>query len=245
MSCSQKPSITIAISKASGSKNYELYSKWLKSTDDNISVVDLYGLSYDEAIKELEKCDGLVLSGGPDVHPVFFNKSFDTARCSIENYRDTLEFELIKKSELMKIPVLAICRGAQIINVAYGGDLIIDIPEDTKSAIKHQISNEDAFHEISISEGSILHKISGSLTGLVNSNHHQSVDRLSNKYVIVAKSNDGIIEAFENKDKLLPYFMAVQWHPERLETNSKFSRPIAESFLKEVIANFHNNRLKK
>ncbi len=244
VACSHVPT-KIAISKGSGSKNYEQYGKWLQSVDDDVKVVDLYGLSYDEALSALDGCDGLVLSGGPDVHPAFFGKGYDTARCTIEGHRDTLEFELIKKSEFLQIPILAICRGAQIINVAYGGSLIVDIPEDTKSSIPHQIPNNDAYHKISVTEGSQLYSISGTMSDTVNSNHHQSVDKLADRFVAVATSEDGIIEAFENKNKLLPYLLAVQWHPERLNPNSRFSRPVAESFLNEVRNNKNTQKVKK
>lgn len=245
VSCSHVSNIKIAISKGSGSKNYEQYSNWLRSVDDDVTVVDLYGLSYHEALVALEDCDGLVLSGGPDVHPAYFGKSYDSVRCSIDSFRDTLEFELIKKTEFLQVPILAICRGAQIINVAYGGSLIVDIPEDIESSILHQIPNKDAYHNISVTEGSLLHSISGTLSDTVNSNHHQSVDKLADRFVIVATSQDGIIEAFENKNKFLPYLLAVQWHPERLDPNSRFSRPIAESFLNEVRKNKNNQKVNK
>lgn len=236
-SCSNKDNLRIAISKGIGSSNYELYEKWLKSVDKNIEVINLYGLQYSEALEILETCDGLVLSGGPDVHPAYFGREEDTARCKIDLYRDTLEFKLINKADSIKLPILAICRGAQIINVAYGGSLIIDIPEDTKSEVSHQTTDGDVFHDITIMDNSLLNKISDNLFGVVNSNHHQSVDKIADRFHVTATTNDGIIEAFENKDKTLPYLLAVQWHPERLDSDSRLSQPLALSFINEVKKN--------
>jgi putative glutamine amidotransferase len=232
--CSSNKNIRIALSKSVGTENYLLYGKWLKSIDNNIEIVNLYGLSFDESIAELDDCDGLVLTGGPDVHPDFYGMAFDSLRCSIDAYRDTLEFELIKNAEKKKMPMLAICRGMQILNVAHGGTLIVDIPEDTDSEIPHQVAGEDVFHPISIMENTLLHNLSESLFGNVNSNHHQAVKVLAKDFVISALSPDGIIEAFEFADKSKPFLIAVQWHPERLDQDSRFAIPLANAFIKEV-----------
>ncbi len=229
--------VRIALSKGVGSVNYELYGKWMKSYDPDIVIVNLYGLKTSEAAAKLKECDGLVLTGGPDVHPAYFNMESDTARCSIEPYRDSLEFELIKISGEMNIPVLAVCRGAQIMNVAMGGNLIIDIPDDTESEIQHQVAGEDVFHNIQVTENSLLYALSESLFGTVNSNHHQAVGRLADVFEVSAKTSDGIIEAYEYKDKSKPFFVAVQWHPERLDSDSRFSEPIGAAFVKAVKSN--------
>ena len=237
VSCSQNNRVTIALSKGIGSEHYEAYNTWLHSIDKDIKIINLYGLTPDEAVSELQDCDGLVLTGGPDVHPFYFDKTFDTARCQIDSYRDTLEFALIKQAEKMKIPILGICRGAQIFNVAYGGSLIVDIPEDTDSEISHQAADGDMNHNISVLEGSLLHNLSESLYGIVNSNHHQSVDKLADIFVVSATSPDGIIEAYEYKDSAKPFFVGVQWHPERLESDNRFSEPIGSAFINAVKKN--------
>ena len=87
---------TSAISKASTSANYEKYKNAILHYDSTIQVIDLWGMSYDSARKVLSEADGLILSGGPDVHPWNFGRNQDTSQCSIDLYRDTLEFELIK-----------------------------------------------------------------------------------------------------------------------------------------------------
>ncbi|MBX3043003.1 MAG: gamma-glutamyl-gamma-aminobutyrate hydrolase family protein [Candidatus Kapabacteria bacterium] len=239
-SCSKDEALKIALSKGAGSASYELYSKWLNSQNEKIEIINLYGLTPDDAVEMLKQCDGLVLTGGPDVHPVFFGREEDSSRCSIDNYRDTLEFALIRVAEELKMPVLGVCRGAQIFNVAYGGSLIIDIPDDTESEIPHQTSEGDVYHNISVEENSLLHSITESLFGTVNSNHHQSVDRLADGFIVTATTADGIVEAFENIDTDISFFLGVQWHPERMEIESRFSGPILIKFISEV----KNSKLK-
>jgi putative glutamine amidotransferase len=231
----QEP-ITIAISKGLSSASYQNYGKWLRKIDPNIDCVDLYFRERDQAIEILKNSDGLLLSGGPDVHPVYFDKAWDSARCSIDYRRDTLEMELIKLATKLDIPILGICRGEQILNVAYGGSLIVDIPEDIGNKVTHQNPETyNCFHEIEIEKETLLNKICGIVEGEVNSNHHQAVDKLSDNFIASARSADGIIEAFEWKDKKdKPFLLAVQWHPERLDTNNPLSLPIAKHFVKVV-----------
>lgn len=232
-SCSDSPEIKIAISRGSGSQGYEQYEKWINQHYPDAECIDMYNLSLNEATKTLEKCSGLILSGGPDVHPEKFGKGFDTLRCSIDGWRDTLEFALIEKAKKLKLPVLGICRGLQILNVAYGGSLIVDIPEDVENNIIHQdTTSNEVFHSISIEENCYIYEISGLKEGVVNSNHHQAIDRLANKFKATSFTEDGIIESIEFKDyKNKHFLLAVQWHPERLEKTKKLSTPIAESFI--------------
>lgn len=234
ISCSSTKTYKVALSKGVGSVNYEAYGKWINRYDKDIEIVNLYGYSLLEAIEKLNKCDALVLTGGPDVHPFYYNKPEDSSRCSIDNYRDSLEFALIKEASNLQMPVMAICRGAQIANVAYGGDLIVDIPSDVKSEISHQEKDFDAIHEIIIEENSFLNKISGTNKGEVNSNHHQAVNKLADIFQVSARSKDGIIEAYEMKDKTKPFFIAVQWHPERLDSNSLLSYPLSKRFIDAI-----------
>ena len=235
--CSVEPDTRIAISRGSNSPGYEKYEEWINSIDPEIECIDMYELDKDQAVRMLETCSGLILSGGPDVHPSNFGEGHDTSRCSIDEWRDTLEFALIKKAKEMKMPVLGICRGMQILNVAYGGSLIIDIPEDTDSEITHQYKNkdEDAEHLINVLEGTYLHHLTGVKAGKVNSNHHQAVKELAGAFKATAFTKDSIIEAMEFKNhKERPFLIGVQWHPERLEITHDLSRPIADEFLYEV-----------
>jgi putative glutamine amidotransferase len=231
-----KPEIKVALSKGKGSEHYDNYGKWLNEINPDIEYVDLYHLNRAEALKILEDCSGLVLTGGPDVHPDRYGKGFDTARCEIDLKRDTLEFELIKLAKKLKIPVLAICRGEQILNVAEGGSLIVDIPSDFDTLVQHQCKEtSNCFHKVMIVKNTLLSDITGLQFGEVNSNHHQGVHKLADIFIASAFSQDGLIEAYELKDKKnKPFLLAVQWHPERLDKSNKLSSAIGEKFLMEV-----------
>ncbi len=231
-----KPDIKVALSKGKGSEHYENYEKWLNQINSDIEYVDLYHMDREEALKILKECSGVVLTGGPDVDPVKYGKGYDTARCEIDLKRDSLEFEIIKLAKEIKLPILAICRGEQILNVAYGGSLIVDIPTDFDSLISHRCEDsKNCFHQVMVVENTLLSELSGIKFGEVNSNHHQGVKQLAEEFVASAYSQDGLIEAYEWKHKEnKPFMIAVQWHPERLEITNKFSEPIGKRFIMEV-----------
>ncbi len=229
--------VYIAISNGIPNSHYAAYGKWIENNDPDVKWVDLYTLPFDSALIMLDKCSGLLLSGGPDVYPGRYNKAYDSSRCGTFDFRrDTLEFALISMALNNNIPILGICRGQQIMNVALGGSLIVDIPSDFVSDIEHR--NEESngcFHQITIFEGSRLKEITGQQNGLVNSSHHQAVDRLADAFVVTARAEDGLIEAIEWKDPIgKPFFVGVQWHPERLTQNENLSIPIALEFIKEA-----------
>ena len=240
INCSKKEEpLLIAISKASGSEHYEKYGKWLKDYDSTIIIKDLYFINKETALGILDSCDGLVLSGGPDVHPFYYSRLEDTTLCEVDLYRDSLEFDLINKAYAKKIPILAICRGEQILNVHFGGSLYADIPTqyekyDSNSVMHRMEDKEKAYHNVKIISNSFLNKISGVREHTVNTNHHQAVRNLSDSFVATAFAPDGIIEAYEWKsptDK--PFLIAIQWHPERLKNDNPLSNSLALEFLKE------------
>lgn len=222
------------------SKHYENYSNWLLNADKNIIYLDFYTIPFDSAMKLIGKCDGLLISGGPDVEPARFGKRWDTARCEIDYRRDTLEFALIDSARKLKMPILGICRGEQLLNVYYGGTLIVDIPEDYKTTIHHKCKKSDTcFHEVDIAEGTLLYKIAGAKSGEINTNHHQAVEKLAKGFIAGAHSPDGIIEAIEWANGGAPppgepFILAVQWHPERMKPESPFSLNLAKYFLLKV-----------
>jgi putative glutamine amidotransferase len=229
--------LKIAISKGVPEKDYENYLKWLKYADSTILFYDMYHLELDSALKLFETCDGLLLTGGTDVYPGRFGKENDTARILTPDFkRDTLEFALLSKAIEKRMPVQGVCRGLQLINVHFGGSLIIDIPEDLNTIIKHQFSDTyNCPHEVTITSGSLLNEISGTQTGITNSNHHQGIEVLGSELQGMATTNDGLIEAIGVKDDgNYGYLFAVQWHPERMDYTNPLSGSIAKRFIKEV-----------
>jgi putative glutamine amidotransferase len=238
--CQQEVPVTpvkIAVSKAVPEKSYQNYFKWLRSVDSTIIFYDLYHLDHDSAIKILEICDGLLFTGGTDVYPGRFGKENDTSRILKPDFkRDTLEFAILSKALEMEMPVQGICRGLQLINVHFGGSLIIDIPTDMDTIVKHQLPDTyNCPHDVEIYEGSLLHEISGIRTGETNSNHHQGIDVLGQGLEAMAKTHDGLIEAIGLKDNAnFSYLFAVQWHPERMDFTNSLSGAIAKRFVEEV-----------
>jgi gamma-glutamyl-gamma-aminobutyrate hydrolase PuuD len=131
------------------------------------------------------------------------------------------------------MPVFGVCRGQQILNVALGGTLIIDIPTDHPGKVIHQ--QEDylsCFHLVTLVKGSQLHNISKSDTGSVTSNHHQAIEKVAPGLKIVAWTTDSIPEAIEWSDPAgKPFLIAVQWHPERMDAKSPLSMPLMNAIL--------------
>lgn len=231
----QNKPITIAISKAEGHESYLNYIEWIEGLDSNVNAISLYSLSIDSAKNVLDKCDGLIISGGPDVFPGRYNKAFDTIRCgSIDFRRDSLEISLINKALENNKPILGICRGLQILNVSLGGSLIVDIPSDFDTIIKHRCPNpENCFHKVNIIDNSFIFDIMDTNQAKVNSNHHQAIDKLADDLIAVAFSNDSLIEAVEWKNKDgKPFLIGVQWHPERMENDNPASFKIGTKFIK-------------
>lgn len=233
--------VTIAISKGSGSDSYLRYGEWIKSIAPEAKIVDLFSMPLGEALEALQNSSGLILSGGADVHPGRYGKEYDTLRCEITPERDTLEFALIALALKLEMPIFAICRGEQILNVALGGSLIVDIPEDLPSEIPH--SCEDKFsncHTVEIVSGTLLSDIAGVVIDSVTSSHHQAVDRLAEGLRANCYSPEGLIEGFEwENPESKPFMIAVQWHPERMKSES-LSRNIALKFLKACYEYKHN-----
>ena len=141
--------------------------------------------------------------------------------------------ELLKKLAADGKPILGICRGEQVLNVACGGTLYQDVKSQVPGCIRHQQqqSSHYASHKATVSEGSKLHEIYGSTEIMVNSFHHQAVKDLGAGLVITARASDGIVEGFEKPDH--PYFVAAQWHPERLVEGPHHPehKPLFQSFV--------------
>lgn len=164
----------------------------------------------------VSKLDGLLMIGGEDLNPLWYKEEPHPRLGGVNSERDLYDLKLIKLATDRNIPVLGICRGEQLLNVAFGGALIQDINTQVESSIKHK-QNQAAItpsHTIHLSPNSCLAQILGTDSLLVNSFHHQSVGRLAPGFKPVAYAKDGIVEAIEAwPDRP---FWGVQWHPESL-----------------------------
>lgn len=171
-------------------------------------------------IPDLRFIDGLLLPGGGDIEPAFFGQE-NMGSKNIDVFIDQIQFSALTMFVLLKKPVLGICKGLQIINTYFGGDIIQDLP----TAQTHSYIEKDQFHPTQIEKGSYLEKLYGtSLT--VNSAHHQGIGRLGKDLFSVQKSKDGVIEGITHES--LPIY-GVQWHPERME--DAVSIPLFQYFL--------------
>jgi putative glutamine amidotransferase len=173
----------------------------------------------------VERCDGVLLTGGDDIQPQLYAPKAPEALVATvsgaDRRRDLFELMLIEEVFRQKKPLLAICRGHQILNVAFGGTLIVDIPLEHGGTINHKRMDRksEVVHEVALTRGSLLAKVSGRLRLGVNSSHHQAVSRVAKPFQVTARSADGIIESMElrgNAARTLPFMVAVQYHPERL-----------------------------
>ncbi|MBF0714811.1 gamma-glutamyl-gamma-aminobutyrate hydrolase family protein [Gemelliphila palaticanis] len=181
------------------------------------------------------KIDGLVLSGGHDVSPLFYGEEPTPELGATLPTRDEFEISLVQEMLALKKPIFAICRGLQIVNVATGGTLYQDINILEKNTIKHrqETNPKYASHSISTEENSIVRKILGEKT-TVNTLHHQAVKTLGHNLKITAKSPDGFIEAVESSINE-QYILALQWHPEiLLQNNDIQSQNLFNNFVEHV-----------
>ena len=181
---------------------------------------------------------GLVLTGGEDIDPLRFGQDPHPRSGEPHQLRDAYEIALARAAYERRVPTLAICRGAQVMNVALGGTLVQDIASQHPSAIDHDQSarRNDRVHEVQISRQSRLAGIVSSSNIFTNSSHHQSVDRVGEGLRIVAKSPDGIVEAVEPTDPAW-WMVAVQWHPEELTATAEdWDRRLFSAFAAEARA---------
>lgn len=174
--------------------------------------------------------DGLVLTGGAfDIPPSMYGDKTKHETVTTKEKRTIFEFSITKKMLKLKKPILGICGGEQLINVALGGSLIQHIPAEVKNCIKHEVKirNKPA-HKVKIEKGSLLHKITGKTEIGVNTSHHQAVKKTAPGVVANAFAPDGVIEGIEYKKH--PFCLGVQWHPEYLVSDA--DRKIIQAFIK-------------
>ena len=188
------------------------------------------------AAELLDRVDGLVLTGGEDVDPVHYGARRHPASDPPQAARDAWELALVKAARDRALPVLAICRGMQLLNVALGGTLVQDLPSERPGPVSHAQSRARAerVHGAAVVPGSRLATATGALAIDVNSSHHQAVDRIAPGLRIVARSEDGIIEAVETAADDW-WVVGAQWHPEELVgTAEAWDRRLFEAFANVV-----------
>jgi len=224
-SCQKQQQKTIILSKASSN-----YVEWMG--DENIILLDAYTIKNTDSILEL--ADGIILTGGEDINPLQYNDTINLSVCEDINYqRDTLERKLFDFAFKNKIPLIGVCRGMQMMNVASGGTLYGDIPSQIGTTVIHR-NNGEVNHKIALIDTCSLIFPLGIDTIIVNSWHHQALNIMPNYLRVVARSFDGLPEAVVMEKSIHPFMIAVQFHPERLGKNNKIRQIMKNSFYKEI-----------
>lgn len=181
----------------------------------------------------LQLLAGIILIGGPDITPsLYTHEPVHPRTYGLHPVREQLELALTRAALERELPILGICRGIQVLNVALGGTLVQDLPDQWPNALTHSpTAGETVRHPVTISPNSRLARIVGATTIDANSWHHQAVKEIAPSLTVTAHAPDGVIEAVEGRD--WPFVIGVQWHPELLaaeeEVHAALFRALVEA----------------
>lgn len=169
----------------------------------------------DDIFELVNQVDGLLLMGGDDIDPLLYNENPIRQLGMIMRDVDDFYLKCIECADVLKKPTLGVCRGLQMLNVAYGGNLYQDLPSQKKNVMKHDQNTLKYYptHSIHIEKGNALYELFGE-TLMVNSYHHQAIKDIAKDFQVIATAQDGVIEAIEKTANT--YMLGVQWHPEMM-----------------------------
>src|SRR5947209_8297528 len=191
----------------------------------------------------MEGLDGILLPGSDsDVDPLRYGRDPHPRLGSVHPLKDETDYLVLEEVERLRVPLLAICFGMQILNVTRGGTLIQDITTELPEAIKHEQGRprDRRSHRVRLLEGSLVATLAGEESALVNSHHHQAIETVGRELVATAWTSDGLVEALEDpRDDR--FVMAVQWHPEIAWEQDEFAGAIFQRFV-EAAGDYANGR---
>ena len=228
----------IGLSYDGGTPEYRQYVGALMAAADQTGI-DVQPTWLAGTHRELDEAvartmDGLMLTGGADVDGRRYG--IESALIQADPARDAIEWTILDAAFARRVPILALCRGMQLLNVYRGGTLFPDLGEGNA---RHKL-DEHGRHEITAEPGSALIVLAGTTTGNVPSTHHQAVDALGRGLTISARAADGTIEGLEWAYPMRkPWLAAVQWHPEQMNLDEPFSGALFRGFL-QAVAVSHN-----
>jgi gamma-glutamyl-gamma-aminobutyrate hydrolase PuuD len=203
---------------------------------DGIPVIIPLMYEDDRIVELLKSLDGIIFTGGEDFDPSYYNEPAIPNVNRINAPRDVFDIKLLRLAVEHGIPVLGICRGVQLINVACGGSLYQDLAAQYPDrSIKHRQTQpkEEASHAVIVEEGSVLASITGERMLMVNSSHHQAIKKLADGFRVTGVAPDKVIEAIEKVDSA-HWIVGVQFHPEVMISNSPSMRSIFKGFMDEA-----------
>ena len=183
----------------------------------------------------IDVCHGFFFTGGKDIDPKRYSEEKKPTCDELQPNRDDLEFRAFEKIYASGKPILAICRGAQLVNTALGGKLYQDIPSEVNTELIHrQAEGEFEYsHSVNIKTDTPLYRLVGAERIKANSFHHQAIKKLGDGLEVMATADDGIIEAvYAVYQEGQRYLRAYQWHPERLFDKDEYNRRVFEDFIK-------------
>ncbi|MDC3257766.1 gamma-glutamyl-gamma-aminobutyrate hydrolase family protein [Flavobacteriales bacterium] len=234
-SCDKNKKKTIILSKASDN-----YINWIESRD--IIIIDAYNISNIDSILNL--ADGIILTGGEDIYPLMYNDTNNIKLCGEFDFRrDTLEKKLFDYAFNNKLPLIGVCRGMQMMNVASGGTLFGDLPTEIGDSIMHR-NNGEVMHNIMVTNNNIdnismIFPVNGKVLPKkqffkVNSWHHQGLKEIAENIIVIAESYDGLPEAVVINKKVHPFMIGVQFHPERLGKYNPIHVNMKDKFIQQI-----------
>jgi putative glutamine amidotransferase len=181
--------------------------------------------------------DGLLLTGGGDLDPALYGGATDHPELyGIHRERDALELALARAAFARRLPTLGICRGCQVVNVAFGGSLIEHLPDEVGPELAHRGDGPGtaSLHEVELARGSRLLAIVGRERPTTSSSHHQALRRVAPGFEVSARAPDGTIEAVERRDH--PFYLAVQWHPEETAAEDPGQQRLFDALVAAALA---------
>jgi putative glutamine amidotransferase len=227
--------MNIAITDSMGSgRTFDLYVRWITDENPDVRWTKLSYLT--EPPGPASGTDGIILSGGGDVDPSLYDGDAEHRELDrVDRRRDDFERRIIDVAIQKRIPLLGICRGMQIMNVHFGGSLYEDLGANGLSSHRSDTGG-GSWHSIAVETGSLLESVTGTVAGEVNSYHHQAVKRIGDGLRISSYAGDGVPESLECFDaKKYPFFLGVQWHPERMgDVQNPFCSSVRNRFMEHV-----------
>lgn len=198
--------------------NYWIVPGYMKAVEEGGGIPVMLPLTADPAILRsmADTFDGFLFPGGHDVNPARYGEAISPLCGRVNDERDEMEISLFHRVIERDKPILGICRGIQLINVALGGSLYQDLPAQFPSSVKVVHKQAPPYdrgaHPVAIDKESPLYRLFGTESVMVNSKHHQGIKRLADRLLPIARAEDGLVEAVCMPDKT--FVIAVQWHPE-------------------------------